>query len=359
MFRALLILVAALILYLVAWPVPADPVAWDAPENPGHAGVFAENDALAQLERIEIGPFEGPEDVAVDSAGDLYTGTEGGQILRITPDRTITVFAETGGRPLGLEFDGDGHLLVANAYLGLQRVDSEGSVTLLTDEVEGSPIRYADDVDVAPDGRVYFSDASTKFAAGAYGGTMAASVVDLIEHGGHGRVLVYDPGSGGTGILMTGLNFANGIAVDPGGRFLLVNETGTYRILRHWLTGPRAGETEVLLDRLPGFPDNINRGLDGRFWVGLVAPRNEALDALSSRPFLRKVVQRLPEALVPAAAPHAHVFAIDAHGEVVADLQGDGTILDGITGVLETPGALLLSSVSGAALGHLSWMRPE
>ncbi|MEJ2604738.1 MAG: SMP-30/gluconolactonase/LRE family protein [Gammaproteobacteria bacterium] len=353
MFRLLLILLAAAVLYLLTWPVPVDPVAWEAPEDAGYVGDFAANDALADLERIDIAPWHGPEDVAVDRVGNLYTGTEDGKILRIAGDGTVSEFADTGGRPLGLEFDADGNLLVANAYLGLQSVDAGGAVTLLTDEVEGSPIRYADDVDVAPDGRIYFSDASTKFGASEYDSTYGASLLDILEHGSHGRVLVYDPTTGETGTVMAGLDFANGVAVDRAGRFLLVNETGTYRVLKHWLAGPRAGETEILIDNLPGFPDNINPGEDGRFWVGLVSPRSAQLDSLSGRPLLRKIVQRLPEALRPAAVPSTHVFAIDAEGNVVANLQGDGTKLHAVTGAVETRDALYLTSLFGTAIGRV------
>ncbi|WP_405242126.1 SMP-30/gluconolactonase/LRE family protein [Lentisalinibacter salinarum] len=354
MLRLLLVLLAAAALYLLTWPVPVDPVAWNAPEDAGYTGDFAANDALADLERVEIAPYHGPEDAVIDRVGNLYTGTEDGRILRIAAeDGSISVFAETGGRPLGLEFDADGNLLVANAYLGLQSVDAGGAVTLLTDEVDGSPILYADDVDAAPDGRIYFSDASTKFGAADYGSTYAASLLDILEHGSHGRVLVYDPRTGETGTVMAGLDFANGVAVDPAGRFLLVNETGTYRVLKHWLAGPNAGETEILIDNLPGFPDNVNPGLDGRFWVGLVSPRSARLDSLSGKPFLRKVVQRLPEAMRPAAEASTHVFAIDAEGNVVANLQGEGTKLQAVTGALETPDALYLTSLFGTALGRI------
>ncbi len=353
MLRFVLVLLAAAVLYLLTWPVPVDPVAWDAPADAGYTGSFTKNDALGRLERVDIAPHHGPEDVVIDRVGNLYTGTEDGKILRIAPDGSIDEFADTGGRPLGLEFDADGNLLVANAYLGLQSVDAGGAVTLLTDTVDGSPIRYADDVDVAPDGRIYFSDASTKFGAAEYGSTYGASLLDILEHGSHGRVLVYDPATGGTGTVMAGLDFANGVAVDPAGRFLLVNETGTYRILKHWLAGPRAGETEILIDNLPGFPDNINPGRDGRFWVGLVSPRSAQLDSMSDKPLLRKVVQRLPEALRPAAVPSAHVFAVDAAGNVVADLQGDGTKLHAVTGALETRDALYLTSLFGTALGRI------
>jgi len=354
MLRLLLVLLAAAALYLLTWPVPVDPVAWQAPEDVGYTGDFAANDALAGLERVEIAPYHGPEDAVIDRVGNLYTGTEDGKILRIAAqDGSISVFAETGGRPLGLEFGADGNLLVANAYIGLQSVDAGGAVTLLTDEVDGSPIRYADDVDVAPDGRIYFTDASTKFGAADYDSTYGASLLDILEHGSHGRVLVYDPTTGETGTVMAGLDFANGVAVDPAGRFLLVIETGTYRVLKHWLAGPSAGETEILIDNLPGFPDNVNPGLDGRYWVGLVSPRSAQLDSLSDKPFLRKVVQRLPEAMRPAAEPSTHVFAIDAEGNVVANLQGDGKKLQAVTGALETPDALYLTSLFGTALGRI------
>ena len=52
-----------------------------------------------------------------------------------------------------------------------------------------------------------FSDASTKFGAKANGGTYAASLLDIMEHGGHGRLLVYNPEDQTTKILMQGLNF--------------------------------------------------------------------------------------------------------------------------------------------------------
>jgi sugar lactone lactonase YvrE len=345
------LVMAVILLYLLTWPVPIEPVAWNAPEDAGYSGDFALNDALVELDTIDIAPYHGPEDIAVDPLGNLYAGTESGEIIRIDADREIEVFARTGGRPLGLEFDAVGNLLVANGTAGVQRVDGSGNVTVLTNTVGGKPIGYADDLDVAPDGRIYFSDASTKFGAGDYGGTYDASLLDIMEHGGHGRLLVYDPATETTEVVLDGLQFANGVAVDPQGRYLLVNETSNYRVLRYWLGGARAGETEVLVDNLPGFPDNINRGLDGRYWVGLVAPRNALLDALSDKPFLRKVVQRLPQALRPKAVASTHVIAIDANGDIVANLHGNGVPVSTVTGALEMPGALYLSSLVGTVIG--------
>ena len=347
-------LLALVLLYLLAWPVPVDPVAWDAPVNRGLVDPFGPDDRLRRARPIDIGRHDGPEDVTRGSDGLLYATSKGGTILRIDGRGNVQPFANTGGRPLGIEAHADGSLLVANAYVGLQRIAPDGSVTILVDAVNGQPLVYADDLAIAADGTVYFSEASTRFGADQYGGTYAASLLDVLEHGGHGLIVEFQPDSGASRIILDGLNFANGVAISEDQQFLLIAETGAYRILKHWLRGPTAGTTEVLLDNLPGFPDNINNGLDGRFWIGLVAPRDEALDQLADKPFLRKIVQRLPETFRPKAVPSSHVFAVNGNGEVLMNLQDPRARFPALTGVLETPSALYLTSLFGNKLGVLS-----
>lgn len=342
---------AALLFYLLAWPVPIDPVAWDAPEDRGLTGVFAANDRLREATAIDLGDHEGPEDIARGPDGLLYASTHGGLILKVSPnDSSVTTFARVGGRPLGLEFDSDGSLLVANAYLGLQRVSPLGEVSLLLSEIDGQPLVYADDVAVARDGTVYFSEASTKFGAQAANGTLDASLLDILEHAGNGLIIAWHPGDGEAQVLLDGLNFANGVAVSDDQQYLLIAETGSYRILKHWLAGPQAGDTEVLIDNLPGFPDNINNGLNGRFWVGLVSPRSELLDRYAESPFVRRIMQRLPAFVRPKPIPSSHVIAINGEGEVLMDLQDPAARYPMLTGVLETRGALYLSALVGHAL---------
>ena len=140
-------------------------------------------------EQIDLDEHEGPEDIAGGPDSKIYTGTSDGKIIRFASNGFgVDVFADTGGRPLGLEFDRDGNLYVANAYVGLQKITPDGTVELLTDSYNGVPIDYTDDLAVALDGTVYFSDASSKFGARRIGGSYEASLLDLMEHGGHGRV---------------------------------------------------------------------------------------------------------------------------------------------------------------------------
>ena len=350
----LLLFLALAGLYLAAWPVPVDPVAWQPPEDQGLTGDFAANDALSGPDAISLGAYEGPEDAAIGRDGALYVTTVSGIILRIAEDSAeVTEFADTGGRPLGIEAAADGALIVANAFVGIQRISPLGEVTELITAIDDDPILYADDLAVSRDGVVYFSDASTKFGAHASGGTYEASLLDILEHGANGRVIAFDPRSGDARILVDGLNFANGVAISADERFLLIAETGSYRILRHWLQGPDAGVTEVVLDNLPGFPDNINSGAVGRFWVGLIAPRSASLDALSDKPFLRKVVQRLPAFLRPRAVPSSHVIAINGDGEVLLSLQDPAAAYPAMTGACETGQRLYFTRLFGHDLPYI------
>ena len=353
--KALAAVVVLALAYLALWPVAVEPVAWNAPENPGYTGDYAPNERLAALQFTDIGDHVGPEDADIGPDGKVYMATHGGDILRADVGGAAAgVFANTGGRPLGIEFGPDGTLYVADAYRRLVAVDRDGSVRLLAGETDdGSPILYADDVDVAPDGRVYFSDASTRFGARETGSTLEASVMDLVEHSANGRVLVHDPETGGTRVFADGLTFANGIAVSPDGAHLMVVETGEYRVLRYDLAAPGAAP-EVLLDNLPGFPDNINNAPGGAYWVGLVSPRNPVMDTLSDKPQLRRVIMRLPDAMKPAPTRHGFVLRMDEGGTVLETLQDPAGDYALTTGAVTAPdGTVIVTSLSEPRLGYL------
>ncbi len=343
----------AIALYLALWPVPVEPVAWQAPVDRGIAEPFGPDSQLQFVRTISTGDYEGPEDLCLGWDGHLYATSSDGTILKISRSGRVTPVVDVGGRPLGLSRGPDGDLYVANAHIGLQRVSRDGRVENLLTEIDGKPLVYANNVDVTSDGRVFFSESSSKFGAQAFGGSYAASLLDVMEHGGHGRIIEYNAGTGAARVIVEGLNYANGVAVSDDDRFLLIAETGAYRIHRHWLAGPRAGDTEVVLDNLPAFPDNITAGMQGRFWVGLIAPRVAALDKLSDKPALRKVVQRLPAALRPKALPYSHVIAITGDGEVLMNLRDPSARLPSLTAALETPDALYLGTLFGHRLGRL------
>lgn len=351
--RTTLLTVTFLFGYLIFWPVPVNPTAWDAPEDLGLKGKFSENTALSELKLISLGGESGPEDLAIDSQGNIAVSLHSGAIMRLLKGTNELVFwANTGGRPLGIEFDKNDNLIVADAYLGLLSIAPNGKISVLATSADGLDILYADDLDIASDGLIYFSDASTKFSAQQFGGTLEASLLDILEHGGQGRLLVHDPVSGVTHTLLDDLNFANGVSLSHDEMSVLIIETGSYRVIRYWLQGHSKGKFDVLINNLPGFPDNLSQSLDGHYWLGLASPRSPVLDALSNSPFLRKVIQRLPVTMRPKPQRYGHVVKFSGTGEVLASLQDPLGDYPMTTGVLETIDSLFISSLTTSTLGR-------
>ncbi|MFT5594878.1 MAG: sugar lactone lactonase YvrE [Oceanicoccus sp.] len=335
--------------YLAFWPVEIEPVAWQAPDNQGYTGSFAQNQQLSQVNRIELNGDIGPEDLALDAKNQVYFSLLSGDIKYLDKQGQIQPWVNTGGRPLGIEFDKQGNLLVADAIKGLLSISAQGEITTLVDSVDGVAVNYADDVDVASNGNIYFSDASTKFHAKDYG-TYGASLLDINEHGGHGRIIEYNPNTKVSTVLVNDINFANGVALSHDEQYVLFNETGSYRVLRLALNGELRGTLDVLIDNLPGFPDNLAKGSHGLYWLGLVSPRSKPLDMLSNSPTLRKVVQRLPAFMRPKAQEFGHIVAINDAGEVVFNLQDPLGMYGQTTGALEVGDKLYISSLHETAL---------
>jgi sugar lactone lactonase YvrE len=314
----------------------------------GLTGDFAVNTRLAELVRWELDGV-GPEDVAVASDGTVYTGLADGRIMQVRPsDGQASLVCSTGGRPLGIEVDADGTLVVCDAYRGLLRVHpGSGEVVVLADALDGVPLRLVNNADICADGSVLFTESSTRFALEHF-------KADLLEHRCTGRLLRWHP-DGSVEVLLGGLAFANGVALAADESHVLVAETGAYRIRRLWLTGPSAGHCDVLISNLPGFPDNLSTGSAGLTWVAIASTRNRLLDLLLPLPgFLRMLVWALPERLQPEASRISLVLAIDADGEVVHNLQGDGSRYHYVTGVREYEGWLYLGSLADSAIASVT-----
>lgn len=353
-----LMIVVALAAYLGLWPVPVQPVAWKAPAAPGYTGAHATNSKLAGLNLITLGDEAGPEHVVLGRDGKLYAAVASGRILRMNPDGTgQEVFAATGGRVLGFDFDAAGRLIAADAVKGLLAIGTDRQVTLLTDRVDGDPIRYADAVVVARNGRIYFSDASGRFAPASWGGTYEAAVLDIIEQRCTGRILEYDPATRATRVVARGLSFGNGVALSQDERTLFITETGKYRVWKIAVAADNVDvsqgslEATVLFDNLPGYPDNLMRGQGGRIWLGFSGPRSPDVDAMADKPFLRSLTLRLPRALWPLPKPYGHVFAFTEDGQVVADLQDPTGAYPQTTGVTETADRIYVQNLHLKVLG--------
>jgi sugar lactone lactonase YvrE len=310
------------------------------------SGVLKPNHLLQKAELLAQGKINGPEEVAVDSRGRVYGGTQDGKIMRLMPDGRMETFAETQGRPLGLQFDQKGNLIVCDAYKGLLSIDPGGKITILATTAEGVPFKFTDALDISRKGVIYFTDASYRYSQAEY-------LYDLLESKPYGRFLSYDPATGQVKVLLKNLYFANGVALPQEEDFVLVNETYRYRIIRYWLKGPRVGTHEIFVDNLPGFPDNISSNRRGTLWLALFTVRNDLMDKLHPYPFIKAQMSKLPRAFWPKPQPYGFVLSLDEKGKILQSLhEPTGKHLKEITSVREYDGYLYLGSLHNDRIGR-------
>jgi sugar lactone lactonase YvrE len=308
------------------------PVA-DLPAPSAGAGV------LDDVERLPV-PGNGPEDVVVDDQGRVITGLDDGRIVRLDPASGLAeVLADTGGRPLGIEWLPDGDLLVCDAEAGLLRVPREGgAVAVLVSHVGGERLVLTNNAAVEDDGTIWFTE-STRC------NPLDDFVGDVLEHNGSGRLLRRDA-DGNVDEVLDGLSFANGVTL-VGDDAVWVAETAAYTIHRVQRTGPTAGTATVVTAGLPGFPDNLSTASDGTIWAPLPNPRNPIGDAVKRLPTpFREVIRRIPDAITDRlVVPFARVLGFAPDGTLRHDLTGSGTASTFLTGAREHDGWLYLGSV--------------
>jgi sugar lactone lactonase YvrE len=345
--------IAAVVAYLLFAPVPITPAAWTPPTAPTLTGQYERNTRLTPVEKLSLGDGHKPEDVALDSQGRIYAGLEDGRIIQLQPDGTQPrLLANTQGRPLGLVVDRAGNLIVADAIKGLLSVSPTGEIKVLATEADGVKFGCLNDLDIGADGTIYFTEASYKYP-------MSQFTSDVLEHQPNGRLLAFDRNTEKVRTLLRGIYFANGVAVSPDQSFVLVAETGKYRIRRYWLREPKQGMDDTFLDNLPGFPDGISSNGTDKFWLALVTPRQALFDRLLPHPFLRKVVFRLPKALQPAPERYSFVIGLDSQGRVVENLQnGSADCYAQIANVVERNGKLYFGSIGEDTVGRFSLSPP-
>ena len=314
-----------------------DAVVWQPAPFPGLQNEFEPNETLSRAKHILNGKGVGPEDIASDGLGWFYTGYADGRIVRFDSQGSVEEFVNTGGRPLGMQFDARGNLIVADAYKGLLSVNSNKNIQVLTDSVDGVKLKFTDDLDIADDGTIWFSDASRNF-------NFETNFYNFLEGSATGRLLSYSPNSQKTTVHIDNLFFANGVALGPQDEFVLVNETGTGRIHRLWLKGEEKGQRDIFYDGLAGNPDNLSfNGVD-TFWVALPAVRLKVIEDLASKPFVRTILAGLPLSLLLAGNHYGFVIGLDLDGKLKHNFQDPKGHCSSITSVNQFEGYLFLGS---------------
>jgi ribose transport system permease protein len=325
---------------------------------PGSGTGYALNDRLSQTDFIGLDQLEGPEDVILDRDDHLYCGTRHGEIIRFfAPDYNRSeVFAHIGGFPLGLAFDRSGNLISCVGAMGLYSISPKREVAKLSAEtarswtsvVDDARLRDPNDCDIAPDGRIYFTDSTKRYDAHDW-------ALDSIENRPTGRLLVYDPKDSSTRTLLDGYRYTNGVCIAHDGRSLFFAESWACRVHRYWLEGPKAGTAECIIKDMPGYPDNINRASDGSYWMAWLGMRTPSFDLSLRHPAMRKrMTRRLPqdEWLFPNINTGG-VVKFNETGKIV-DTFGDlsGTSHPMVTSMREHKGYLFIGGILNNRIGR-------
>ena len=339
-----LIFIASALYGLLFSSCSLKPLAYQPKTIPPFKGTTQLNEKLLASEKIKIDGWFGPEDILFDSLGNLYTGVHNadftdGRILKIEMSGKVEEFYNSGSWVAGLHFDEESNLIALSHKQGLISISPTKKVTVLaaTDE-HGRPFLIPNGLDIADDGMIYFTNTSEISTYNIkYGKKIIMEMKPL------GGLYSYNPATKEVKTLIDGAYFGNGVVVSKNQDYLLMVETTKYRVLKYWLSGEKAGKTEVFIDNLPGFPNGISIRKDGSYWLGFSTKRNEALDKIHPKTGMKKFVYGLPEFIQPKAELFGMIMNVSKDGKILETLfDTQGAILSEAGAVKEFNGYLYI-----------------
>ena len=204
----------------------------------------------------KVGFAEGP--VVMPDGAVVFCDGNTGELLR-WHDGALARFAFTGGSPWATALGTDGALYVtqggnvpgsgdSSAVCGIQRVNPDGSVELLSSEVAGHTLAAPNDLAFGPDGRLWFTDSGTEQDP-------------RVDAPAPGRLFALDA-NGGEMLAERPQVYPNGIAFDGAGR-MYWTESLAHRVCR-W----DDGQATIFAQLSDGHvPDGMAFAEDGRLFV--------------------------------------------------------------------------------------------
>uniref|UniRef100_A0A0N5AZ25 Str_synth domain-containing protein n=1 Tax=Syphacia muris TaxID=451379 RepID=A0A0N5AZ25_9BILA len=311
----------------------------------------------------------------------IYTGTKDGAIVEIKNGKISKKIRFAGGncgivnfdlgsyktepecgRPLGIRRLNKDELIVADAYLGIYTVNFEkNSFKQILDGkkiIDGKPMKFFNDIEVVNEDEAIFTVSSSKWFRRDF-------LKAVIENYPSGRVLLLTPSTGEVKVLMDNLYFANGIQLFEDKKSFIVAETTMARVLRHWISGPKAGKTEVFAENLPGLPDNIRQSTNGTFWVAINTIRRKTqfsmFDFLGDRTSLREIILKIvpnsywPQIYKRVRPHHVMIVQLSKSGDIIYTAHDlHGAIISDISHVSDDGSYLYFGSVHSDYIARLS-----
>jgi sugar lactone lactonase YvrE len=342
-------IVLGVALFLV-WPPPIDSRPFYSGPMPELEGPLAPNRVLEACRHISVGEIVHADKLLVDEAGRVYAGDEGGRILRLVPDDrggySLELYAEPGGRPMELDFDPAGNLIVADLRGSHFLIDTLGRSRRLP-TLEGLPLGTAG-VAVGRDGVIYYGAHTERQP----GDENVEAFMNMLAARPSSELRAYDPRTGEVTTLVDGLLLPVGVELSADEDFVAVAEFFAYRVTRYWLAGPKAGTSDRLIENLPGVVDGLASDGRGTFYLTMPGYRVPALDWMHQRPWVKEQVAKVLPFLLglglgPGPTPGV-VLELDESGRILRSFQDpDGAVVGSVTAAEYHAGDLYLASIAG------------
>lgn len=237
--------------------------------------------------------------------------------------------------------------------IGRVYADSADAPTLAAGATGGRPLAFCNDLEITADGeRIYISEPFSYGHASMGGGTVG----EAISLANNGRLWRHDLTTGETRLVAEGFNFIDGVLYDlhPGSareQSVLVSQTASFKLTRFYLSGPKAGQSEIVIDGLPGMADGIDRDENGNIWTGLIKMRSDASDWIHANPWIKPLLLRLPEGMLPVTrATGMMAFSPDG-SEIKYFARYDGPVTSSIASALPGPDGLYIAAVGPGQKG--------
>jgi len=171
----------------------------------------------------------------------------------------VSVFREPAANANGNTRDRQGRLVTCEHLTRrVTRTEHDGSVTVLADGYDGRRLNAPNDVAVAPDDAVWFTDPGYGILSDYEGGRADAELPTAVY-----RV---DP-DGGLERMLDDLDRPNGLCFSPDGSRLYVVDSGETRSIHVYdLVDGRPRDRRLFTDMTPGTSDGIRCDSDGNLW---------------------------------------------------------------------------------------------
>lgn len=199
---------------------------------------------------------EGPVWVPRDGGYLVFSDIPADELKRWSQKDGLATFRQPSRNANGNTLDTEGRLISCeHSGRRLSILESDGKLRTLVDRFEGKALNSPNDVVVAKDGAVYFTDPD-------YGLRGQPRELDGCW------VFRFDPKSKELKVLAKDFDKPNGIALSPDGMRLYVADAGKPRHIRVFDVAAEGGvsNSRVFCTIEQGVPDGIRCDADGRVW---------------------------------------------------------------------------------------------